>query len=35
MLDLDQMILLDIRDGQVVEVRVIPEDQYLYDAFWG
>jgi uncharacterized protein len=35
MLDLDQMILLDVRDGQVVEVRVIPEDQYLYDAFWG
>jgi ketosteroid isomerase-like protein len=34
-LDLDQLLLFTIRDGEVVDVLALPSDQAAFDEFWG
>jgi uncharacterized protein len=34
-LDIDQLLLLTLRDGAVVEVLALPSDQSAFDTFWG
>jgi len=33
-LDLDQILLCRVEDGQLVEVRAVPTDQAAFEAFW-
>ena len=34
-LDIDQLLLFEIRDGCVVDVLALPSDQRAFDEFWG
>jgi ketosteroid isomerase-like protein len=33
-IDLQQLLLCQVRDGRFVDVTAIPTDQYVFDAFW-
>jgi ketosteroid isomerase-like protein len=33
-IDLEQMLLCQVRDGRFTDVTAVPTDQYVFDAFW-
>lgn len=34
LLDLDQLLLMRVENGRIVEVTAYPRDQAVYDEFW-
>jgi ketosteroid isomerase-like protein len=33
-IDLEQILLCEVRDGRFTDVTAVPTDQYIFDAFW-
>jgi ketosteroid isomerase-like protein len=33
-IDLEQILLCEVRDGRFANVTAVPTDQYVFDAFW-